>query len=92
MLHQELLAGDQAELHKPRKAGPKAARVERMKRRLHTALTLGNLFGKAVQLYYQDHYERFVAREAVVIAVTDRFVILEGGRSIPQSRIRKVVL
>ncbi len=68
----------------------KSSRIERIKQKLNAAIILGNVFGKKVSLLYRDHYERFSMKEAIVIAVTERFVVLQGGRSIQHNKIRKV--
>ncbi len=84
-------SGDMKVISSPKTVRKKSTKIERIKRKLLTAVTIGKVFGKSVQLVYKNHYERFTTKDAVVIAVTDRYAILQGSKTIAQDKIRKVI-
>ncbi len=84
-------SGDMKVISSPKPVRKKSTKIERIKRKLLTAVTIGKVFGRSVQLVYKNHYERFTTKDAVVIAVTDRYAILQGSRTIAQDKIRKVI-
>ena len=75
----------------PKTVKRNSTKIERIKRKLMTAVTIGKVFGRSVQLVYKNHYERFTTKDAIVVAVTDRYAILQGSKSIAQDKIRKVI-
>tara|TARA_Y100001972_G_scaffold127422_1_gene184176 strand:- start:245 stop:526 length:282 start_codon:yes stop_codon:yes gene_type:complete len=84
-------AGDVKFMSSPKVVRKKSNKIERIRRKLTTAVTIGKIFGRSVQLVYKNHYERFTTKDAVVVAVTDRYAILQGSKSIPQDKIQKVI-
>ncbi len=66
--------------------------VERRRRNLEKALSLGNLFRHKVTITYQL-YNGIPQRVVTTVwAVTERYVTLKGGRLIPLHAIREVEL
>lgn len=70
----------------------KSAYTESIKRKLETAVMLSNLHREPVMVQYADRDNNFVEKEVYIIAATQQYAMLQGGETIPISRISKVLV
>ena len=59
---------------------------------LDRAMKLGNLYKESVKIRFENRMGELLEEEAIVLTVTEQYVVLRGGTSIPIKSIRKVVL
>lgn len=59
---------------------------------LYRALKLGNMYKSKVKLIVKDMFTRHIEVEAIVLSVTEKYVILKGNKMVPINSIVKVNL
>lgn len=59
---------------------------------LNRALRLGNTYKQSVRIYFINALGEHLETEGTVWAVTEKYVMLKGGNTIPIRAIRKVDL
>jgi hypothetical protein len=59
---------------------------------LNRALRLGNTYKQSVRIYFINALGEHMETEGTVWAVTEKYVMLKGGNTIPIRAIRKVDL
>lgn len=60
--------------------------------KLNRGLILGNAYKRKVKLHFFDKYENPLFVETTIWAITEKSVILKGGKNIPIDSIYKVSL
>lgn len=66
--------------------------MHQLRKDLQTAVLMGNYYREPVRLCYHDHRDKLVTKIAVVIALTERYAILQGGKSIQLAKMQKVTI